>query len=86
MAHHEYLILHAEIAKDKPFILLFVSLAERYVHIATNPVVHAKLPDNWHAVTGQFIGSIRKKGLGKTCVQTIQHIAEILEPHFPKIG
>ena len=84
IAHREYLALHSAIPKDKPFVLLFISLAERYVHVLTNPVVHAQLPDNWHAITGRFIGSIRKFGLGHTCTEAVEHIAEILEPHFPK--
>lgn len=83
-AHFHYLKLHAEMPKDEPFVLLFVSLAERYVHIVTNPIVHRSIPGNWQLVTERFTGSIRTKGPRVACLEAIEHIGEILSGPFPK--
>ena len=82
-ARHEYHALQAHMPAGTPFILLFVSLAERYVHVLTNPVVHKEIPDGWHAVTGRFIAMIGQKGLQAACRQALQHAGEILAVHFP---
>jgi putative membrane protein len=82
-ALREYHALTSSLQPDEAFVLLYVSLAERYVHIVTNPTVHKKLPDNWDAVTGHFIETIREKNLRTACVNAIGHIADILAPHFP---
>jgi putative membrane protein len=69
--------------KDKPFVLLFVSLAERYVHIVTNPVVHQRVASDWHVMTDTFSQSIRADGLRPACIVAVAKITERLVPHFP---
>lgn len=82
-AMHQYHQLHAQIPAHTAFILLYVSLAERYVHVVTNPVVHKKIPGNWEIITGHFISAIREHGLRTACTEALQRIGEILAIHFP---
>jgi uncharacterized membrane protein len=72
--------LHALVPPNEPFIFLFVSLDERYVHVITNPVVHKKIPGGWNAVTDRFISIVREEGIGAACIQAVKHIGEILAP------
>jgi putative membrane protein len=86
-AMQEFHRKQAHLAQDVPFVLLFVSLAERYVHVVTNPVVHQKIPGDWHKVTENFMLSIRAKGLRLSCEETITGIADALSAMFPaKMG
>jgi putative membrane protein len=78
-AFQEYHAHLASISPDQPFVLLFVSVAERYVHVITNPVVHRQIPDNWSSVIDRFTATLRKDGLTSACVQTVAHIAEVLK-------
>jgi uncharacterized membrane protein len=82
-AMRAYHTLHARLTPEEPFALLFVSLAERYVHVVTNPAAHQRLPDNWGAVTDSFTRSIKAKGLRTSCVEAIAHISDILATQFP---
>ncbi|MGB9151724.1 MAG: hypothetical protein WCD70_01405 [Alphaproteobacteria bacterium] len=82
-AMREYHELHAQQPHDAPFVLLFVSLAERYVHVVTNPVVHKRLPGNWNKITESFTHSVRHHSLRAACAEAAGHIAEILAIHFP---
>lgn len=83
MAYQEYHHHHSFAATGQPFVLLFVSLAEHYVHVVTNPTVHEKIPDNWQIVTDRFASTMKSAGLSQACVSAIQHISEILAPQFP---
>ncbi len=83
MAHRQYLVLHARLPCAEPFALLFVSLAERYVHVIVSPEVHSKIPDNWKTVTDHFIAAVRKDGLRQTSIQALSHMVEILSSKFP---
>ena len=82
-AMRQYHVLHAQIPASTPFVLLYVSLAECYVHVVTNPVVHKKIPGNWDSVTEHFSAAIRKLGLRAACSEALQHIADILAAKFP---
>ncbi|MDR3449120.1 MAG: hypothetical protein P4M15_05140 [Alphaproteobacteria bacterium] len=81
MAMRQYHALHAD--KNEPFVLLFVSLAERYVHIVTNPAIHARLPGEWDKITNDFTQDMRQKGLRTACGAAVERIAARLAASFP---
>lgn len=74
---------HARHQTDTPFVLLFVSLAEHYVHVVTNPVVHSRIPGDWHKVTEGFTQSVRNQTLRYACAGAIAQIGQILSTKFP---
>lgn len=78
LAFQEYYAHHAHVPAEKPFVLLFISVAERYVHVITNPALHKKIPGGWESVTDQFAVTMRKEGLGTASVMAVQQIGDIL--------
>ena len=78
LAFEEYHAHHQNIAKDRAFVLLFVSLAERYVHVVTNPTVHTKIPTGWDTVTTHFTGEIRQSGLAAASLKAVEEIEALL--------
>jgi uncharacterized membrane protein len=75
-------ILQAHAPHDKPFALLFVGLAERYVHVVTNTVLHRQAPEGWDHVTDMFRDAMRARSLRAACVEAIAHIAATAAAHF----
>jgi uncharacterized membrane protein len=78
--------LHLEVLHHgKPFVLLFVSKAERYVHILTSPEVKARLPDqHWQSVTGAFAPSRKSRGLSGASIAALEAMASLLGKAFQK--
>lgn len=85
-AYEEYLVASRHHASPAiPFVLLFVSLAERYVHVLTSRSVREKISDDaWNAVVNEFTSAMPKEGLERACTRAVQYAARLLVPLFPK--
>lgn len=80
----ELLAISQQLPPHTPIILLFISLAEHYVHVFPNPIVSHKIEDkNWDTVVNQFTLILKKQNLTKACVDTIGEIGGMLTPIFP---
>lgn len=77
-AFAEFYERYAHLPAGQPFVLFFVSLAERYAHVLTNPEVHKKIPDHWDRVIDSFTVHLRKKGLVSTTLQAVSDIGQTL--------
>lgn len=65
-------------------VLLFISVAERYVEIVTDAGIHAKVPQReWETIIKQLTAEIANGNGGKGLVQAIRRIGEHLAAHFP---
>ena len=74
-AFEEYLIVSRHVSAATPIVLLYVSLAERYVHILPSRAVREKISDaNWNAIVQTLTFSVSSAGAAK-----------LLAAHFPKI-
>ena len=82
-ALREYHLRQSAISVGEPFVLLFVSLAERYVRIITNPTVHSRMPSDWHKITQLFTSSFDEKNLRTVSSEAIGQIADKLGAFFP---
>jgi putative membrane protein len=86
-AYEEYLMVSRHVAASAPIVLLYISLAERYVHILHSRSVREKVPDStWNTVVGEFTASMASVPLAEACERIIRRIAELLAPHFPEHG
>lgn len=64
---------------SKPVLLIFISLAERYIHIFPNAVIRDKVPDkDWNPIVQGLIHSIPKMSLTNACVKAIEESSELL--------
>ncbi len=65
-------------------VLLFVSVAERYVEIVTDAGIHSKVPgEEWQGIVKELTAEIGKGNAGRGLVQAIGRIGEHLAAHFP---
>jgi putative membrane protein len=84
-AFEEFLIVSRHVPAERPVVLLYISLAERYVHILHSRAVLPKIPnETWEAVIQEFTTLMKKFGLQEACVTAIHSISSTLEPHFPE--
>ena len=84
-AFEEFLIVSRNVPAERPVILLYISLAERYVHILHSRAVPQKIPnESWEAIVLEFTIQMKKSNLQEACIAAIQSISRTLEPHFPK--
>jgi putative membrane protein len=83
-AADEYMRLVHHLPSGRPVVLLYLSLAERYVHIYSSREVRAKIPDReWDAVVKTLTGNIKREGVRDAVVRTVRHAGEMLEREFP---
>jgi len=83
-AMRQYQYLRSKLFEDMPFVELYVSLADRYVQVVTNPAVHKEIPANWDKVTNEFTAAARKQGVSLAAAAALKHIGERLAEKFPK--
>jgi putative membrane protein len=86
-AAEEFLALSHRVPPERPVVLLYVSLAERYAHIHHTRAAGAQIPrSTWDAIVRGFAGGVKKPGLAPSCEMALAKIADALEPHFPEGG
>jgi putative membrane protein len=83
-AFEEYLFVSRHVPAERPIVLLYVSLAEKYVHVLHSRAVLQKIPNEaWDAVIEEFSTLMKNAGLQQACLAAIRSIAKTLQPQFP---
>ena len=86
-ALQEYHGIQRENPADLPFVLLFMSLGERYAHILASPAVYEKLSDhNWQRVMQEITKNMGSQAVGIACAAAVVQIGETLSGPFPENG
>ncbi len=81
----ELLAIHHNVPHNTPVVLLFISLAEHYVHLFPNAVVKSKIKDEvWKPIVVEFSAKLSEATLTGACLHAIDAIADVLEPLFPE--
>jgi putative membrane protein len=71
-------------APEHTGVLLFVSVAERYAEIVSDPAIAGKVPaTEWQDIIAKLTASIGGGNAGKGLVQAIRRVGEHLAAHFP---
>lgn len=80
----EFVFEMRHVPAQRPAVMLYVSLAERYAHILHSRAVPEKVPGAaWEGVIKNFTGAVKSAGLQNACVTAIGDMAKILEESFP---
>jgi putative membrane protein len=86
-AAEEFLFLSRHVPPERPLVLMYVSLAERYAHILHSRAASAKVPGGtWDDIVDHFTAGVKKPGLGPSLESAVAKIADALESHFPDRG
>jgi putative membrane protein len=71
--------------RERTGVLLFVSLAERYVEIVADRGIHEKVTEGaWDAIVAAFIGHVKRGDIAQGFVSAIEGCGTLLAEHFPR--
>ncbi len=85
LAMEQFLIRGVARKKDGTGILIFVSLAERYVRIIAGERIAAHVPQSeWQAAVDALIAEIRSGRIADGFVVAINACEKVLAAHFPR--
>lgn len=83
----EFQALSRHVPAERPVVLIYVSLAERYAHIIHSRAIGARIPRAaWDTVIAELTGLMKASGLQQACVAAVGRVATVLSPHFPDGG
>jgi putative membrane protein len=86
-AADEYLRLTHHLPASAPIVLIYISLAERYVHIYASRFVREKITDTeWDAVVAILTESVKSHGIAKGIINAVEHASDMLKVIFPDTG
>lgn len=84
LAHEQFLDLGLSSTANRSAVMLFVSVAERYVEVIADRGIHAKVEaDVWQRIVGGFVGEVRAGRVADGFVMAIEACAWVLGEHFP---
>jgi putative membrane protein len=73
--------------RERTGVLLFVSVAERYVEIIADKGIDEVVnKDAWRAIVDAFIGQVRAGRVGDGFVEAVDACGALLAGHFPADG
>lgn len=85
LAHEMFFRLGLHETRERTGVLLFVSVAERYVEIIADRGIHEKAPAGlWENVIGDFTGKVKAGRVTEGFTAAIAACGGILAQHFPR--
>jgi len=65
-------------------LLLFVSVAERYVEIMADKGINDRVPqDTWRHIVDEFVNHVKQGQIAKGFVEAVDQSGALLKEHFP---
>jgi len=83
-AQEQFLAQNMHTTKDRTGILLYVSVAERYVTLLADSGIHNKVPaGTWDKIVAEFTQKIRAKQISEGFIDAVNATGALLASHFP---
>ena len=84
LAREQFFLRGLHETADRHGVLLFVSVAERYVEIIADRGIHAKVPEGaWDAIVADFTRTVGDGRVADGFVAAIERCGAVLALHFP---
>jgi putative membrane protein len=85
LAREQFFLRGLHETADRHGVLLFVSVAERYVEVIADRGIHAKVPEGaWDAIVADFTRTVRAGRVADGFVAAIERCGTLLATHFPR--
>ena len=83
-AREQFLAQSLHTTRERTGVLLYVSVAERYVELLADAGIHARVPaGTWNAIVDEFTAQVKADCIGVGFVAAVTAIGEHLTAHFP---
>jgi putative membrane protein len=87
LAHREFAARIAGDDRHRNRILLFVSLAERYVEIIADHATHAMVPGSvWDKIVSDFLATVKAGGVADGLLAAVDSCGAVLKAHHPSVS
>ena len=84
LAQEQFFLQKLHMTRERTGVLLFVSVAERYVEIIADQGINDKVaPEAWQSIVTGFIGRVRQRQVADGFLTAIAACGELLAEHFP---
>ena len=85
LAREQFFLRGLHETADRHGVLLFVSVAERYVEIIADRGIHARVPEGaWDAIVADFTRTVGDGRIADGFVAAIERCGTLLATHFPR--
>lgn len=85
LAREQFLARGLHHTEGRTGVLLFVSVAERYVEVLADSGINEKVaPDTWTSLVEAFVVKIRQKQVAEGFLEAIGRCGALLEEHSPR--
>jgi putative membrane protein len=83
-AQEQFHVQFLQRTRERSGVLLFVSVAERYVEVIADEGIHTRVPgDTWHKLVRDFTTRIKAGQIGEGFIEAVNAIGGHLHAHFP---
>jgi putative membrane protein len=84
VAREQFLLQGLHHTEKRNGVLLFVSVAERYVELIADKGVNDVVEQGvWNQIVQQFVGKVKAKQIRQGFIDAIQQSGDVLQQHFP---
>ena len=85
LAREQFLAQGLHHTQDRTGVLLFVSVAERYVEVLADSGINEKVaPDAWANLVDGFVAKVRQGRIADGFVEAVERCGTLLAEHFPR--
>lgn len=84
LARAQFFARGLHLTEGRTGVLIFVSVAERYVEILADAGINEKVaPEAWHGIVQGFVTRVRRGEVSRGFVDAVEAVGAILATHFP---
>ena len=84
LAREQFFLQNLHMTRERTGVLLFVSVAERYVEIIADQGINEVVAEEaWQSIVNGFTGRVRKRQVAEGFLTAIDACGELLADHFP---
>ena len=84
LAHEQFIQQGLHQTENRNGLLLFVSVAERYVEIIADQGINDCVSsDTWQNIVNEFVGQVKQGKITEGFLKAIEQSANLLQTHFP---
>ncbi len=85
LAHEQFVEQGLHLTRGRTGVLIFVSVAERYVEIVADSGINAKVPPgSWDKMVTDFVAQVRARHVADGFLAVVKSTGDLLAEHFPR--
>jgi len=85
LAREQFVAQGLHLTRDRTGVLIFVSVAERYVEIIADTGINAKVPpESWDQMVTDFVAQVRARHIADGFLAVVNATGDLLAEHFPR--